>query len=789
MRRLIRPLLAVLCLGATVGFFAPPAAAQGSCDSTVIDKAGVFGDDFNDIERQAEQLAKSVGATVYIRTVKSVGNAGSLDNLYRQTVNDCSSWQDVNADVDASGNRYEKVNLLTFWMGLDHTVAIFYGSRWETAFSNYGGEQKIYSTYMGPNFASGDFARGFSEGMSETKTLLNNFLHPPANTGSSGGKTTIINEKPGDYTWIIWVVGIIVAALILGFGGYFGYSFLMERKRQEEERRTARQRAMAARDATNAILDTISGDTNAAVRLAKVTTYSAAPGTGLAALRERADSEIQQAINGLTGVAAAGAGADTSNLTTGEYTVMAERYEAALVHAKAAQAAAQEIDVTCADIQRRLDAVPDSIAVVQARADKLKADIQALVAEQIKVEDIDRYLTGGYISLESAQANSTDLSALQDLADASESLKTGEAMLSELQDRRQKLREGIPALASRLADTRQSVTSARACFDRIAGAYAPSSWEAVSGNGSESEKRLDAVAELLQRATAESSIDTQDWEAALLTVQEGNQIIDDVEGLLRSITELERNLQIAKDTAPQEIADAEADIAKAEEYLRIHDADIEDHHTEAINKAKEVLAEAKLALSRDLPDYLLVVKLARAANSAADEIFNEFVEEHEAAERLRRQAASAVSATKGAINTTYEFIQDHSSDVGSGPESDLSKARSLLAEAEGTSDAHSRLRLAEQAEQHANNAYSHAKRQFDAAEEERERERRRRREAEEARRRAREEAEESARRSREASYSSISHSSHSSSSSFDFGGGSSSSWGGGDHGGGSSGSW
>jgi len=211
----------------------------------------------------------------------------------------------------------------------------------------------------------------------------------------------------------------------------------------------------------------------------------------------------------------------------------------------------------------------------------------------------------------------------------------------------------------------------------------------------------------------------QEWVNALAPLQDGNLALDKAQSLLRSITQLESNLQKAKDNAPQEVAAAQADIDQAAQYLHQYDEDMRKSLESDLRTAAGVLADAKAELEQSLPDYLRVVELATKANQAADGILREATSEHEAAERLRRQAKSVLGQAQAAVSQADEYHDDHSSDVESSAENSLSSAKRALQQATSSRSSQDRLAYATTALEHANQAYSQAKSDVDDAEERR----------------------------------------------------------------------
>jgi uncharacterized membrane protein YgcG len=736
---------------------AVPAFAANPCDQTVYDGAQVFKGDQSSVEAAAQKLSQ-VGADVRVLTLKDLGGQSTLDALIKDQQNSCGSWK------GSDGHR--KNNLLVFAMALkERKVGIYYGDRWVAAFDQSGGDLRVQSDFMGPQFRNGNFAGGFADGMNESYRIINNFLHPQK---GGGGPAVVVNKKPTDYSGLFKVFGFIAAALfVLALLG-FGYIVMRRRQKENEDREAMRQRALSARDDATRILQVLGDKSRQDVRSAKVTKYAAAGGDVPQRLQNAlkdVNSNYEAATDGLSAAASASGTADDKGLPIGVYEQMAQRYETVLKQAKAAEKADALIDNTCGGLDKDLQQMSSDLEQIQAGLAQVSSQLQPLKAEGIKVDGIEQHLAAATTEVASATNNTADLTSLAHVAQAQTQLKDAQSALESLNAKRQQLQEGVPALQGRITDVGSKLDGARKCFERISGTYAESSWTSVQGNGTEAEKRINAAGQKLADATHLSQTDKQEWDDALASMQEGNQLLDKAESLLESITALEEHLHTAQKQAPKEIADAKTDLSKAGEYLHTYDADIRDNLEKDLADAADQVSQAEAELAKPKPDYLEVVRLATTANSAADHIYATAVDEHEAAERLRRQAATTLTQAQAAISRAEQYIDDHSSDMSGSAETDLDDAHHELQAAQAAKSTAKVLEHATNALQYATDAYNSAEGDFE--------------EAEDRRRRRREEQEAAVAASYAASHS---YSSSSGSDSF----GSSSSWGGGGGGGGSS---
>jgi uncharacterized membrane protein YgcG len=756
-------LIALFGWTAIFGLATPTASAATACDSIVYDGANILGSGESDVESAAGKLEK-LGADVRVVTLGSFSPSATLDAYIDKTVDRCPSWQ--------SANGMRKNNLLIFAMSMDeHGLGIFYGESWKDRIDNSGGSEAIWSTYMAPQFANGNFSDGFVDGMKATGDVIKSSgTRSQDNSSSSTG-------KPTDLTGLFWVLGIIVGLVALGTLIWFIWSRIVEARSNREKLRVARQKALAARDATTTLTNSLGGDDEQAVRRVKVTKYSQAGESIASELRTAlatVEGSLAVSAEAMSLAASASATPEDSDLTTGEYELMAERYEKARQCAQQAADADALIRKISIGLEQSLGNLAVSTTAIESRLTKLDKDVADLRAEGIHADDIDSQTKAAYVQLGQLKENGVELTSLSFQTAAETAADAAEALLAELRQRREQLSQGIPALEQRIAAVRSELDQASQCFERISSTYAPKSWEAITGNGSEAGQRIDAADQSLADARQQSSVEQQEWVTALESLQEGNLLLDKALSLLRSITKLEKNLEKARQEAKPEIDAAAADIDKAKRYIERYGDDIRDQLGVDLRDALQILNNARREFDLELPNYPMVVELALRANASADDIYKKAATEHEAAERLRRQAATALSNAQTAVETADEFIDDHDTDVRSSAETALASAKHSLQSARGFNvDANPDrvLQLATDAFQGATIAYNQARRDFNDAEDER-------REARERQRHAREALNSAA------TYSNTTHHHQSGG-----GGGFSGNWGSGGSGGGSSGSF
>ncbi|MDP3771255.1 MAG: hypothetical protein Q8R16_03070, partial [bacterium] len=165
----------------------------------------------------------------------------------------------------------------------------------------------------------------------------------------------------------------------------------------------------------------------------------------------------------------------------------------------------------------------------------------------------------------------------------------------------------------------------------------------------------------------------------------------------------------AERTARQELDAAAADIARAEEYERQHDADIDDAVKDELRRAREIYQQASRLEDRTgKPDYLEIVRLAQEANGLADRILAKCQSEYEAAERLRKKATSAVRDAELAVAGAQGYISGHTYDIGEEVRAALRIANGALQSARAMRDPTQQVAEAQRAKGEAERAHRQA---------------------------------------------------------------------------------
>jgi uncharacterized membrane protein YgcG len=697
---------------AVVAIFVTPSFAD-DCNTMVVDETGRLGSNIDKVERAGKELVNA-GGDVRVRVIPDSREYGNLDRYMEAMQSRCASWQ--------SGDGGRKNNLVVVVVSMDRQAGIFYGDQYKRALDPRF--TSIRTDRMSPRFRDGDIAGGIASGIDAIRDYVVAAEAPPPVTGTQA-PPIIIQQEPSksmDLSGLWIVLKILLALVALGLLWYGISRFLNARAK----RRAAQLKAQTARTAcANRINELNEPISLVEARLNKLAQSVVEEDVaGLRSTLSGLKNEANRASALYTDYQQSASNPDRKGLSVLEYEGMAANFNGVLASLDKVRTLREGLDRDVQDALRR-------VASARSDIDALQQEIYAASVAKVIVQKAG-YKTAGVEALlkeatDSKERAETLLSANRALAvescckEGTDKAKEAARQANGLPARRAAILEGITDLEDKAMATNALIASGRTAFDAMAATYAESCWTTVTGNGTEAENRVDVANEATTEASSAVAMSQQEWERAEAVLKEGNSALDEASSLMRSITELLANLEAAKRDAPEEIRAAAADLEKAEAYEHDHDDDINNAVKKEILAAQETLDVVKEEMSKDKPDYLVVLKNAKSVNVTADKILETCQSEHEAAERQRRRAVSSVRDAKASVSRAAEYIQDHSSDVESSAEADLRHARTMLADAEASSDLAYKIQRAEAADAKADSALKRAKSDVSDAEDARRR--------------------------------------------------------------------
>jgi len=691
MNRYQKTAIATLALLAVLAGPVATARAAGPCDELVLDDAGAFGSRVSEVETEAQRLV-AAGGDVRVRTIQTYGSSATLDSYALQMEQGCPSWK------APDGGR--KNNLIVLMVAIqERRTGLYYGSQWErTLGANW---TRIQTDFMNPRFRDGDFAGGFVSGLREIQRLVDLQLHPPPSQAT-------------DLTGLWRVLTLVVGLVAVGVGLYFLSSFLRTVVNAQAARRAAQQRARLAKQ--RAIPRIV--ELNQALQALDLGIRSLdgkISEDGAALLRSRfaeAHALMNRATLAHGDLESATTNPDRGGLSLAEYDAIERAYTQDVLDVlQQVSDRVNDLNQQVTKLEGLIRDLPTTIASARASLEEGEKRTAALAERGFKPADPDAILAKGEEGLRRAMAGleRRELPEAEGLViQAERNIREAVALAESLPKRKEQLERAIPALVVRIEQVKSAIVAGKALFDEISAAHAESSWESIRGNGTEATNRVNRSLALLEAANAASTMERQEWQQAEEAIGQANDYLDEAESLMRSISALKGSLEAARRDSEPEIQAAQADITKAWEYVHEYDDDIRESLEDDLRLAQATLEQARAALLEVTPDYLKVVRMAKETNAAADKVLAEAQTEHEAADRLRARAASAVRSARAAVSKAEEYIEDHQRDAGESPKAYVLRARQLLAQALTRTDPAAQIAEAALAEEAAETAYKEA---------------------------------------------------------------------------------
>lgn len=719
-------LMAVGVLFATIGI--RPAMAY-DCNALVVDEAGVFGSDIGRVERAAQELERN-GAYVRVRTVENFGGFVDLDRYEADHEAHCPAWQDVHGGT--------KSNLLVFVVsfGDQRGAGLYYGDLWKKALDQQW--NTVLTDEVVPRLRDGDSPSAFVAGLEGVGDIVTSTK--ASRTASTSGSPVVVVQQPSQPTDLSGLWSVLKWLLLVGVIAGIAWA-VNEWWRKMTATRAAQQRArLAAQACVNYV---VTAEQPLAVAEALVNgqrgSFAESDLQPLSAVVAAAKRELAAAQTEYGELQASDANPDKAGLTEGEYDMLAERYDVLLAKFRAAASDVSGVTARIDELKALSASAEGDLVAAGSIIEEAGGRIQAVEAKQFRVPAANETLERALTKLGEAEASK----AAKAFGKMRDELAEVNRLARAAADQAEAVERDKADIDADVAATRQgsrqadaTLEQARVIFDEISQDFSQRCWEHVSGNGSAAEGLLDAADLAVNEAETAAGMEVQDWGIAHARLWSAHEDVGRAVALANAIIALKRDLDAAKAAAPAEIEAAAADIRAAREYIARYDEDIDDGLETRLGAIDRDLDAARRELASVQPDYIAVVKAARAANSAADGVLSKAQDEHQAMERLRQRAVTAMREAERSVSAAQGYIASHRSEVDSDAERLLGSAESALRSAQGATTLQGRIRYADQADQESDRALDMARSDVRRREEEREREERRRRDAAEAARRA-----------------------------------------------------
>ncbi|HEY6057918.1 MAG TPA: TPM domain-containing protein, partial [Candidatus Limnocylindrales bacterium] len=238
---------------------------------------------------------------------------------------------------------------------------------------------------------------------------------------------------------------------------------------------------------------------------------------------------------------------------------------------------------------------------------------------------------------------------------------------AELRESESKAPDVLAALPTAIDALAARLPTSQAAFARL-GAYAPAAWAAVSGNGSEAEKRIASARADTERGTSLLATDRHaaaaSTRSAQAAVAQANGLLDAIEKTAASLDETRRRLSAEIEAAAPDVERAKAAVAAGR---------VDPKAVSTVDEAQKLLAAARAEASADRPDVIAGYRQAQQANQLADSVLEGVRQAEERRAREAAALATAIHSAEVSIARASDYITARRNGVGR-------EARTRLAE-------------------------------------------------------------------------------------------------------------
>lgn len=247
--------------------------------------------------------------------------------------------------------------------------------------------------------------------------------------------------------------------------------------------------------------------------------------------------------------------------------------------------------------------------------------------------------------------------------------------------------------------------------------YADASWQAVAPNLDEARNRLAAArAAIADGETAKAAGDTS---RVAVATRVGQEAISQAGGFLDAIEHLRGELDEARDKVAAEIADAEADLARARAAAPgppgVPGAPPDPAIPAQLAEADALLRSAREEIGVPKPDVGAAYTKARRANEIADTVLAGIRTAAEQRAALAARLDTSIRGAQATVTRAADYVATRRGGVGGEARTRLAEAQRHLGEAvtTGATDPAAGIREAEAAARLANESLAIAQRDYD----------------------------------------------------------------------------
>lgn len=710
--------LTALAVALTLAVSAPSAYALEPCNAVVVDTAGVL-TDTRAVEDAAASLARQTGAEVRVRIAPDHAPHANLDKHIEDIAEYvCKAW------TNPTGAR--RSNLLIFFVTMNGQVGLYYGDLWRQELDRQW--PTILERKVKPLLRDGAFDRALISGMAETARVIEAATQPQAPVTVLERETVRVETRePTDLKPFATVLGFIAVLAFLFAVMRFG---VFPAWRLYERNRGMREEARGVLAACYQEFEHLNGYTN---RLVAILGEPGKPVQAPEYVNPERFADWQHTLTVLMQRASA---ANTAFLTleTGplkeagtydEYQAVRDNLQRNLSDLKSVSEKLAQLETA---IKEEAQAAA-TIGVTKAATQKVKEACGEAFATMGREGFKTDFLTEAVRNADDAFAEAARLHEVCSYQKASRSYKAAEAAylkligdVTGLPGRRETQTEACQQLRKRRHELTELAKSARKVLADLEGRFAAVCFEPVRGNGTEAEKRLSAVPQMVK--AIEGLIANQSWDQADAALVAANEKLDDADELLQAIVAEKERLETAATDAAEELAEALRSARVASDFLTEHPEYATKEGWQQLTEVGRICDTVKTELGLVRPDVLTAYREAARADDLADAVYSRAAGAHEQAERLKRRAERERREALAELQTVERYFRNHRSDLASATQGQLKPLDILAAKLRSANEAATVLELVRQLNAARDAAYRKAQADFREAEDAREKARR-----------------------------------------------------------------
>ncbi len=237
------------------------------------------------------------------------------------------------------------------------------------------------------------------------------------------------------------------------------------------------------------------------------------------------------------------------------------------------------------------------------------------------------------------------------------------------------------------------IAQGRTAFDAV-DEFAESTWSDIRGNGSEAQAAADRAHEHWVQARAGNTMEAQDFHAAKEDLDAADAELAYVRELIDAITQRLTDLEHARVTARDLLAEAERSVLAGGKFVAANDPDVTPAMTMQLSRAAELVGKVRQAIDQAKPDWLVAVRDAQEADKLADDALAGARSEVETTNKLREQVQKAQDLATAEVKKIVKYSGVHRADIDpanqraiDGIQAQVQKAYQLAQQATTSEDA------------------------------------------------------------------------------------------------------